>query len=40
MGLVFEWLIEQGGIVAMEERNIIKSNLVYNLVDGSKGFYW
>ncbi len=35
-----EWLKEQGGAVAMEERNMLKSKAVYEVVDRSEGFYW
>jgi len=36
--LVFEWLKEQGGVAQMEANAIVKSNLLYNLID-SDGFY-
>ena len=39
MGLVFEWLKEQGGTHAMEERNLLKSGAVYEAIDCSHGFY-
>ena len=34
-GLVFEWLHEQGGIAAMENRNIQKAALLYGYLDQS-----
>jgi phosphoserine aminotransferase len=37
-GLVFQWLLEQGGLPAMAERNLRKSNKLYEAIDGS-GFY-
>jgi len=37
-GLVFRWLLEQGGVEAMEQRNRAKSRLLYNFIDQS-GFY-
>ena len=37
-GLVFQWLKRQGGIAAMESRNIAKAELLYNTIDAS-GFY-
>lgn len=37
-GLVFKWLKKQGGIVAMEQRNIQKAQALYSYLDGS-GFY-
>lgn len=35
-GLVFQWLKRQGGIAAMEARNIAKADLLYNTIDGSQ----
>ena len=37
-GLVFEWLLEQGGIAAIEQRNIAKAALLYDTLDQSR-FY-
>jgi phosphoserine aminotransferase len=37
--LVFQWLIAQGGIAEMEKRSIQRSHLLYQLIDGSDGFY-
>jgi len=37
-GLVFEWLLEQGGVSAIEQVNIQKANLLYNYID-STDFY-
>ena len=37
-GLVFEWLLEQGGIAAIEQRNIAKATLLYDTLDQSR-FY-
>ncbi|MFM7025365.1 MAG: 3-phosphoserine/phosphohydroxythreonine transaminase [Limnohabitans sp.] len=34
-GLVFQWLKSQGGIAAMEQRNIAKAQLLYSYIDGS-----
>ena len=34
-GLVFEWLKEQGGIKAMEQRNRAKKDLLYKAIDAS-----
>jgi phosphoserine aminotransferase len=34
-GLVFEWLIAQGGVAAMEARNIEKAQLLYGYIDQS-----
>ncbi|WP_068830658.1 3-phosphoserine/phosphohydroxythreonine transaminase [Pseudomonas sp. BMS12] len=34
-GLVFEWLKEQGGVAAMEQRNKAKKDLLYKAIDGS-----
>jgi len=35
-GLVFEWLKKQGGIAAVEQKNIAKAKLLYDYIDGSK----
>lgn len=37
-GLVFEWLKEQGGLEAMEQRNRAKQELLYGAIDASE-FY-
>lgn len=34
-GLTFQWLESQGGIAAIEQRNIIKAKLLYDFIDGS-----
>ena len=38
-GLTFEWIEQEGGLVAMGERNARKSAMVYDTIDGSNGFY-
>ena len=38
-GLVFEWIRAQGGVTALEARNIEKARLLYAALDGSEGFY-
>ncbi len=37
-GLVFKWLLELGGIEAMEQRNRQKAALLYDFLDNSKVF--
>ena len=37
-GLVFQWMKRQGGVAAIEERNMAKANLLYGYLDDS-GFY-
>lgn len=37
-GLVFQWLKRQGGVAAMEQRNIAKASLLYDYLD-STAFY-
>ena len=37
-GLVFEWLKKQGGLAAIEQRNIAKAKLLYDYLDGSRFF--
>jgi phosphoserine aminotransferase len=34
-GLVFQWLKQHGGITAMEQRNIVKAQLLYDFLDSS-----
>jgi phosphoserine aminotransferase len=34
-GLVFEWLLEQGGVAAIEQVNIAKAKLLYDCIDAS-----
>jgi phosphoserine aminotransferase len=36
--LVFEWLLEQGGLAGIERHNIAKAGLLYDYLDQS-GFY-
>jgi phosphoserine aminotransferase len=38
-GLVFEDLLEQGGLAGIEKKNKKKAELLYNAIDGSNGFY-
>ena len=35
-GLTFQWLKSQGGVAAMEARNIAKAKLLYDFIDGSQ----
>lgn len=38
-GLVFEWIAAEGGVGALERRNVEKAALLYDAIDGSEGFY-
>eukprot|EP01114_Cavostelium_apophysatum_P002190 TRINITY_DN11908_c0_g1_i2.p1 TRINITY_DN11908_c0_g1~~TRINITY_DN11908_c0_g1_i2.p1 ORF type:complete len:361 (-),score=88.05 TRINITY_DN11908_c0_g1_i2:121-1203(-) len=38
-GLVYKWTLDQGGIEAMEKRNIEKSKRIYDVIEESNGFY-
>ena len=38
-GLVFDWLKRQGGLPAMEARNIAKAKLLYDAIDGSELYF-
>jgi len=38
-GLVFQWLKKKGGIEAMEQINVAKAGLLYDMIDSSNGFY-
>lgn len=39
VGLVCDWLREQGGVAAMEKKNIEKAAKLYQAIDSSDGFY-
>ncbi|WP_209122793.1 3-phosphoserine/phosphohydroxythreonine transaminase [Alkalihalobacillus sp. BA299] len=36
---VLEWVKEQGGLAAIENRNVEKAKLIYDVIDESSGFY-
>ncbi|GER34873.1 phosphoserine aminotransferase [Striga asiatica] len=38
-GLVFEDLVAQGGLAEVERKNVKKAGILYDAIDGSKGFY-
>lgn len=38
-GLVFEWLLESGGVEAMEKRNAEKSKLLYQCIDANDLYF-
>ncbi len=38
-GLMFRWMIEQGGVREIERRNDAKAALIYKEIDESEGFY-
>ena len=38
-GLVFKWMLAEGGVEEFAKRNALKSSLVYQAIDGSGGFY-
>jgi phosphoserine aminotransferase len=38
-GLVFKWMLAQGGVAEFARRNARKSALLYDAIDGSGGFY-
>ncbi|KAL2338867.1 hypothetical protein Fmac_013313 [Flemingia macrophylla] len=38
-GLVFEDLLDQGGLAQVEKRNVEKAQILYNAIDRSNGFY-
>jgi len=39
LGLVLEWVKEQGGLAAIENMNKEKATLIYDVIDQSGGFY-
>jgi phosphoserine aminotransferase len=38
MGLVFKWILDQGGLSAIEQRNEAKAKVLYDYLDASKMF--
>jgi phosphoserine aminotransferase len=38
-GLVFKWMLAEGGVAEFAQRNARKSALLYDVIDGSGGFY-
>lgn len=38
-GLVFKWMIQEGGVAEFAKRNARKAALLYDVIDGSGGFY-
>lgn len=38
-GLTFQWLLDQGGLGVMAERNRSKAELLYRSIDDSEGYY-
>jgi len=38
-GLIFKWILNNGGVEAMEKLRIEKSSKLYNYIDQSNGFY-
>nr|AAH05657.1 Psat1 protein [Mus musculus] len=39
MGMVLEWIKNNGGAAAMEKLSSIKSQMIYEIIDNSQGFY-
>ena len=39
VGIMMEWILDNGGIDKMEQMSIAKSDLAYNTIDNSNGFY-
>jgi len=39
-GLVMKWVQSNGGLKGMRDRSLKKSNLVYEVIDTSNGFYY
>ncbi len=38
-GLVYKWMLRNGGLAAMQAKNTAKANAIYSAIDGSGGFY-
>lgn len=39
MDRVLAWVDRQGGVEMMEEKSMVKSRIIYNVIDSSDGFY-
>mmetsp|Transcript_6942 Transcript_6942/g.12361 ORF Transcript_6942/g.12361 Transcript_6942/m.12361 type:complete len:541 (-) Transcript_6942:234-1856(-) len=39
VGIMMEWILDNGGMAAMESMSIAKSDLVYDVIDNSNGFF-
>jgi phosphoserine aminotransferase len=39
VNLVLKWVKAQGGVVQLEKQNVAKSNLIYDVIDASGGYY-
>ena len=39
VNLVLKWILDNGGLAAMEKRNREKANVIYEAIDNSGGFY-
>jgi phosphoserine aminotransferase len=39
LGLVTEWIAAEGGLTGIQKRNEAKAKLLYDTIEGSKGFY-
>lgn len=39
LGLVAKWIEESGGVDQIHQNNIAKSKMLYDIIDGSNGFY-
>jgi len=39
IGIFMKWMIQEGGVEEMECRSIVKSNMMYDFIDRSNGFY-
>lgn len=39
MNLVLKWAQKQGGVEQLEQRNLVKAGLIYEVIDASGGFY-
>ena len=39
MGQVFKWILRQGGLTTVADRNRQKAQLIYDTIDTSGGFY-
>ncbi|MDG2053070.1 MAG: 3-phosphoserine/phosphohydroxythreonine transaminase [Phycisphaerales bacterium] len=39
IGQILKWILREGGLLAIEHRNIAKAKVIYDVIDNSGGFY-
>ncbi len=39
VGQILKWILREGGLLALEQRNTAKAQMIYDAIDNSEGFY-